>query len=708
MKFLAVNPFVRLVVPITGGILLQDHLQMAWFTLMGISGILITGLVLFSLLPLRKQYFLNWLRGMLIGLLLTVAGSIVMKNHMESRPSFSGEKGTFIAEVTDIPLEKPHSWQAILRIIQHESANRYEQANAKILTYFQKKDSLAPVQAGDRVMGRGYIQPIRNYGNPEEFDYRSYMASRGIHHQCYLEEYAWSKAQGDNRLSMRAFSNRMRSRMLSHLDAGINGESEQAVAAALLLGYKGGLTPDMKSRFSASGTMHILAVSGLHVGVIYLIFHHLLIFADRYRHGRMVKTGVIIMILAGYAFLTGLSPSVCRATLMFGVIALGRTLRRNPSTYNSLAFSAFLLLAVNPMLIFSVSFQLSYAAVASIAFFQPRLYRLVEFHGIPDKLWQWLTLAIAAQIGAAPLIIRYFHTFPNYFWLSNFIAVPAATGIILAGLGYLITLPVFPAFSTVFQIPLSFLLEGLTRATGIIEKLPLSSCKNLWISTPGLILFYVIITLFTAYLITRKTGLLSGALVMVICSLLLNITTNLYHRSQQELIIYHVGEATAINYRGRGRNILYLGGTRQPKKIIGYHIKNYWLSRGLTSYALQELPMQEKKKRPVAPGPQHFLKTGKWRLAYLHGNMDFSVLQPKYPLQLDYIILAGDANITIKEINSCFQVKKIILDGSLSWYQRHRWIKRLRSNGFRVHSIPEHGAFRVDAKQKFDEKIGLL
>ncbi|MBS3807045.1 MAG: ComEC family competence protein [Bacteroidales bacterium] len=708
MKFLAVNPFIRLVVPLIVGILLQHHFQWAWFTLFCISGIFILGLALFSLLSLRQQFFLDWLRGLLLGLLFITAGSALLKNHTESQPVFGGEKGTFLAEVTDIPLEKPRSWQSILRIRQCQSGNSYEHLNTRIMAYFQKTDSLAPVKPGDMVIGRGYIHPIQNYGNPEEFDYRSYMASRGIHHQCYLEECAWSKVQSDNRPSLTALSNQIRSRMLRQLDAGIRGKNQQAVAAALLLGYKGGLTPDMKSRFSASGTMHILAVSGLHVGIIYLLFHHLLVLMDRSRHGRMAKTGVIIVILAGYAFLTGLSPSVCRATLMFSVIALGRTMRRDSSTYNSLAFSAFLLLVINPMLIFSVSFQLSYAAVASIAFFQPRLYSLMELQGIPDRLWQWLTLAVAAQIGAAPLIIRYFHTFPNYFWLANFIAIPAATVIIVAGIGYLIAFPILPAVYEIFQIPLNFCLQTLTRATGIIEKLPFSSSRDLWISTSGLILFYMIIALFTAYLIYRRTSFLKGSLALGICSLLLNIGANLYHHNQQELIIYHAGEASAINYRDRGKNLLYMAGTQDPGKTIRFHIKNYWLSRGERTYTLRELPRQGKRNRPVPPGPQHFFEAGDLRLAYLHGNLDFSGLQPRYPLRLDYIILAGDANITIKEITRCFRVKKIILDGSNSYYQRHRWIKRLRSKDVQVHSIPEHGAFQVHMGQKIDKKIGLL
>ena len=708
MKFLAVNPFVRLVVPFSGGILLQDHLPLGWCTLVCVFATIALFLALFSILSLKRQYFLGWIRGLLLVLLFAAAGSALFKTHMESPPQFNGEKTAFLAEINDIPQEKPRSWQVILRIKQYRYGQNAEHSNSRVLAYFQKNDSLAPFKPGEMILGEAYIHPIRNYGNPEEFDYRSYMASRGVYHQCYLEDADWTITQCNSRRSLTALSNQLRSRMLRELKAGIESKNEQAVAAALLLGYKGGLTPDMKSRFSASGTMHVLAVSGLHVGIIYLIFHYLLAFMDHNRHGRMAKTLTILFILAGYAFLTGLSPSVCRATLMFSVIAIGWTLRRSSSTYNSLACSAFLLLVINPMLLFSVSFQLSYAAVASIAFFQPRLYSLLELPGIPDKLWQWLTLAIAAQIGAAPLIIRYFHTFPNYFWLSNFIAIPAATAIIVTGIGYLIAFPIIPALYKSFQIPLNFFLKTLTRATGFIENLPFSSSNDLWISTTGLILFYMIVALFTAYLIHRKTAFFTASLALGIGYLTLNIMANLYHRSQQELIVYHAGEASAINYRDRNQNLLYLAGTQNTEKIIRYHIKNYWLSRRQKKYTLCKLPWQDKENRPVPPGPQHFIEAGTLRLAYLYGKMDFSDLQPQSPLRLDYIILAGDANIPLQTILRCFRVEMIILDGSNSYYHRQRWIKRLRSKGIPVHSIPEHGAFHVNGGQKFDKKIGLL
>ena len=708
MKFLAVNPFVRLVVPLITGILLQHQLRLEWSILAWATGIIITILILFPLLPGGKQFFFNWIRGLFLSLLFIAAGSALMKSHLKKRANWGDGKYTFQAEVLDIPREKPRSWQSTLKVKHYQLNGNHKHANAKILAYFQKEAGNAPVQPGDIVLASAYIHPIRNYGNPCEFDYQSYMASLGIHHQCYLQKNNWCKTANNSRSSVVVHANHLRNKTLKILHSGIDGENEQAIAAALLLGYKGLLTPDMKSRFSTSGTMHILAVSGLHVGIIYLILHHLLVFIDRYRYGQIIKTLVILLILAGYALFTGFSPSVCRATLMFAVITAGRAMHRKSSIYNSLAFSAFLLLTINPMLIFSVSFQLSYSAVASIAFFQPRIHRLIKLDGIPDKLWQWFTLAVAAQIGAAPLIIRYFHIFPTYFWLSNFIAVPAASAIIFTGIGYILTFALFDPLSLVFQLPLNFLLKLLTKTTGFIQSLPFTAAENLWISTTAVFFFYLSIGLLAAYLIRRKSGYLTATISLSIIFLLVNSRMKLQRQNQSELIIYNTGEISAINHLTPGKNMLYLSARNNPGATIAHHIKNYWLWKGVKTHTLQGLPMQNKNNPPVPPGSRHFFSAGNLHLAYLHGNMDFSQLHPAQRLSLDYIILAGDAQVTAEEIIRCFQVKTIVLDASNSWYQRHRWIKHFRKKGIQVHSIPEQGAFQVNIDQKLDKKIGLL
>ena len=173
--------------------------------------------------------------------------------------------------------------------------------------------------------------------------------------------------------------------------------------------------------------MHVLAVSGLHVGIIFFILNFLLTPLNRNKRLLKIKLFLLVGALWFYAFLTGLSPSVMRSCTMFSFIVVGENLNKRTNIYNTLAASAFLLMLINPLIIFGAGFQLSYIAVISIVFFQPRLAALVAVKNrILKYVWDLFTVSVAVQIGTAPISIFYFHQFPVYFWLSNFIVIPGA------------------------------------------------------------------------------------------------------------------------------------------------------------------------------------------------------------------------------------------------------------------------------------------
>lgn len=711
MKFLAANPFVRLVLPLAGGLLLQHCLKPAWFFLIIPAGLALLVVVLPQLLSVGRQYFLRRYRGAALLVLLAIGGSMLMKQRQQSAVFFEGRECFFVAEVTGLPAEKPRSWQSLLQLKRcscQEGKEKEISRNIKLLAYFQKNDSLPPVKPGDVIVAHGYIHPIRNRGNPSEFDYRRHMATMSIHNQVYLDEENWRRMENRSGSSVVAYSNKLRQKLLKRLNAATDQKDEQAIAASLLLGYRGLLSQDMKSRFSVSGASHILAVSGLHVGIIYLICSYMLVFMDRSPQTRVLKIILITAILAAYAFLTGLSPSVCRATLMFSVLAAGKYLSRNSPVYNSLAFSAFILLVINPMLIFSISFQLSYFAVVSIAFFQPRLYRLIEWPRLADRLWQWFTVAVAAQIGVSPLIIYYFHIFPNYFWLSNFIVIPAASIIILLGFLYLSLQVVLPLLAGFITAPLTFTIRVLGESTRIIEELPLSASEDLYIEPSGVITFYLVVIFVTAYLTCRKAGFLKAALFLVLFGLVVQTVTRIASRSQQELLVCNIPGTRAIHYRSGSSNVLYISDPDKTQEITDRYLKRYFLSRGLNEPRVVVLPGQKKHPDRVGSLPGHFMEAGGLRLACINGSVDFSRLTASEKLELDYIILGGNKQVDPDHLMRLFRFRTVVIDPTSSYYLRQRWVKCFKSRGVKVHSIPEQGAFHTEIRQKFHKKIGLL
>jgi competence protein ComEC len=696
MKFLAANPFVRLVLPLMAGMLLQHHLSPGWIMPLVATALLLLVLILYKQLPLRLQYTCNRLRGLVLYLLFMLAGALLLLTDQTTRPRFSQEKQTYIAEVLDIPEEKDRSWQNTLKIRKILTDSTWHKSQAKVLIYTAKTDTLAPFSPGDIILASSYINPINNYGNPGEFNYQTYMATHRLYHQTYLATSQWKKLRDITPLSLGSYANLARRFLLHKIDRAIASENERAIASALLLGYRDFLSPELKTRFSMSGATHILAVSGLHVGILYLLLHYLLYFMETTRRRRIFKILIILFVLAGYAFITGLSPSVSRATLMFSVLATGRIIRRPTSIYNSLAFSAFMLLLINPMLLFSVSFQLSYAAVSTIVIFQPRLYRLIELPAFPDRLWQWFTLALAAQIGAAPLVIHYFHLFPNYFWLSNFLAIPAATCILVCGTAFLVTSFILPPITPLFAKGMSLAALTLDKATSFIHHLPGSAFTDLWLPPIELMLVYLFILFFSLWMLRRQKRCLYMSICLLAGFVMVDALSQIRQQQRKELIIYNSPDDPIINYIQHNHNLLITSDTSGLKTSIRYYIKNHWLSRAQRGFKLNQLHPEQKGHRQMSLGKEHFLFTGGLRLAFIDGDISLGQLVPQEKFYLDYIILAGHSQMQIKELCRVFRFKKIVLAPSTGYYQRQNWIQQMKILRVPYHSIPEQGAFQVE------------
>ena len=276
----------------------------------------------------------------------------------------------------------------------------------KILLYNSDSITNSHLYQGCNIIFETQLHPIKDNNNPGEFKYKKFMENKGIRYQTFLKSNITILSIEDYSLKNQAA--KIRSNLIDkYKKAGIKGD-EFAVIAALTLGDKSHLNSDLKHKFSATGAMHVLAVSGLHVGILYLVLTN---FLSLFRKKNHVLSGIAaILFLWTFAFITGLSTSVMRACTMLSFIIIAETLKRKTNIYNTLSLSAFILILINPLVIYEVGFQLSYAAVTSIVFFQPKIYNLLKteskFIGYPLKL---LSVSIAAQIGTFPISIFYFH-----------------------------------------------------------------------------------------------------------------------------------------------------------------------------------------------------------------------------------------------------------------------------------------------------------
>ena len=467
MHFWNSLPLFRLVIPFILGIVLSNIVFEAW----------IYRLIPFFLLALVlthffiKSYRFRWLYGVLCTCLLFVLGICIFHYSLEKNDelhyaTFLNENNVLVLECIEEPVEKKNSFKVLSKVISVDN----KPTIGKVLVYVEKNGDT--LRYGSRILTSAVPNEISTPSNPNQFDYKHYQNIRGVTHQVYLSSIDFTVLNGQWGNPVIKKINAFRSKLLSRLSNSQLYKNQFSVCSALLLGDKSEMSQELKQTFSEAGVIHVLAVSGLHVGIIFLLINKLLVFMSRTQVLRIIKLLILLLCLWSYAFITSLSPSVMRAVTMFGFIAIANVMQRQTNIYNTLAASAFLLLILEPNMVFEVGFQLSYLAVLGIVSIYPIIYPLFVFKSKwTDTLWQLICVSIAAQIATFPLGIFYFHQFPNYFLVANILVLPLIPFIIYFGLSFLLLFD-FYFLSEPILLILSFILDNLFLILSAIQQLP--------------------------------------------------------------------------------------------------------------------------------------------------------------------------------------------------------------------------------------------
>jgi competence protein ComEC len=475
--------------------------------------------------------------------------------------------------------------------------NNFHFINERILLYSSDSLTNDKIEPGSEIFFRTHLFEIDNKKNPGEFDFKTYMLHKGIRYQASVKNgIVLSDTRKNTPLTL-ALNIRTRLMKLYH-DAGINGD-EYAVLGALTLGDQNYISNEVKSYFAASGAMHVLSVSGLHVGIIFVVLNILLKPLNKRKKLKGVKVILLLSFLWIYAFITGLSPSVLRSTSMFSFLVIGENFNQRTNTYNTLAVSAFLLLLINPLIIFDVGFQLSYMAVFSILFFQPKLASLVKPKNVIAKYaWDLLTVSIAAQLGTTPVSIYYFNQFPSYFLLSNFIVVPASALILYLGMLFF-AVSFIPFLNHSIAFLLKYLTLGLNLSVKTIEELPGSVIQGITISLLAVVLLYLLIASLSSFLITKRSIHLLISLSTLALLLTLNNISEVRSLTQEKIIIYNDQKAPLISYIA-GKNHYYYSPTdsidRYSKEMLKCASEKYRTRRPVLMKEEKEIINSDRPK----------------------------------------------------------------------------------------------------------------
>lgn len=568
---------LKLLVPLICGVILGFY---TYLTIgIGVLLALVLGLLIFTIPKISKHSVSNLFFSTGSFILFLFLGLYLSNINDSSRNDnyFAAKEGrnNYLARIIESPQEKARSIKCVLEILTVNDSCKV----GKTLVYLQKDSAASELQYGDLLYFSTSFNEIRSNGNPKEFDYARYLQIHNIHHQAYISSDNWKMVghQGNPFLS---FVFNLRIKLASILNASGMSSKNAMVANALLLGQKEFLDKDVLRSYSSAGAMHVLAVSGLHVGIVMLILTTLLSPLKRFKYGKQLFLMSVLTGIWFYALITGLSPSVMRAGVMFTFIVIGKELQRDTTIYQSILVSAFLLILYEPYIIFQVGFQLSYLAVLGIVYLQPKVENLIYVENkLLHKAWQISAVSIAAQIATFPLGLYYFHQFPNFFLLSNLLVIPLAFFILLIGISYLVFHAV-PILSEILYWVLDGMISVLNYGVEWVEKLPYSIMWGISIEWYEVFLLYLTILLGSIAFINRKVKALFASISLSIFLLVINLEEKLRLENQHVLCVYNVNDDVAIDLFD-GRRNTFIGSKEllaEEEKLL-FHVKHNWFYR---------------------------------------------------------------------------------------------------------------------------------
>ena len=502
-------PFIRLLIPFAIGIWFAFYLRIFCFSEKYVIYLLIILLVLLTFLVatsvLIKNYRFRYIFSLLLNAFLFLLGFSFVRLHdyklcVNDLSDIDFVPKYYVARLCECPTIKDKSVKVMMELLEIKDASGDgHRFKTKIIAYFEKEDNSMSLSYGDCIVFVTNPEEVKKPPNPEQFDYKEYLYKKGVQFQVYLKSDKWLDLGYKKYNPIYRLSYGMRDFLLLTMQRLGVEEDEYAVAAAILLGFDDSLTDDLRHKYVAAGAMHVLCVSGLHVGVVFVVFSYLLVLLDdKKKIQALLKHITLLLLIWLYALMAGLSPSVLRSTIMLSFVIVGDVINRKGVMLNSLAASAVILLCINPADLFDVGFLLSYVAVIGIVILQKPISKLIySKYKIVNKLWEITSVTIAAQIATAPFTIYYFHQFPIYFWLSNLFMTPISSIVIIGG-----TIMLLVSFIPYINVFVAFLFSKTIYVMNFIvswiESLPFSIIKGLYIDE---IQFVILLLLLLSFLL---------------------------------------------------------------------------------------------------------------------------------------------------------------------------------------------------------------
>ncbi|WP_439132011.1 ComEC/Rec2 family competence protein [Polaribacter sp.] len=659
---------VHFVVCVILGIVLQFYTQ---FWKFGFLNLLYVFIVCFVLLLVINNKMVSTFLVMLLFLIIGVASVFVNtnQNYNNYYQNYIDDNTAVILRVTKVLKPSVYHDKYQVEVVQIDTIHTVGKALLNVV-----KDSFSnTLQVDELVLSKPKFVSIAKPRNPYQFNYQLYMEKQDVHQQIFLN-YNDFKTLGIQRFSLQGASAKFRNKVQESLKKYHFGKDEFAVINALLLGQRQEISKELSSNYAKAGAIHILAVSGLHVGIILWILTWLLQPLERLPKGKIIKTVCIVLLLWMFAFIAGLSASVTRAVTMFTFLAIGLSFQRKNIVLFSLISSMFFLLLFKPMFLFDVGFQLSYLAVFGIIFIQPKLFKqYTPIFWLDKKIWEITSVSVAAQIGVLPLSLFYFHQFPGLFMVSNLVIIPFLSAILVGGILIILfaLIGILPQFVASIYGEIIALLNTFVYWVSHQEKFLF---QEISLSIVMVLAVYFSIIMIYRFLIDTSPKKMIHLLCCVIIIQCIYVVE--YHQSEakKQLVVFH-----------KSRNSII--GKRIGSKITIHHdidsldvlklnlVQSFVIGENVSANAVKDIPKIFQIKNQ--------------QILVLDSLGVYQINNLEKPI----VILQQSPKINLERLIKTLSPKQIIADGSNYKSYVNRWRKTAEKQKTPFHYTGKNGAF---------------
>jgi competence protein ComEC len=681
-------PFVRLLIALIIGIIAGWYFSISPIVPFIGYGIAVFFLIGFNFLSSFKRFKLKWLPGIMIFSVFVFTGMLTTwQQNIQNNNQWYGKSYTsnddILATINEPPVEKTNSYKALATIDAINKNGQWLATKGNVLVYLKKDSSTRfTLHYGSRIVFKNTIQSIQNNGNPAAFNYNRYCLFQSITGQVFLSSKDYRTLSGENINSFQQLLFTIRDWALNVLKQNIHSQKELGIAEALLIGYRNDLDRDLVQAYSNTGVVHIIAISGLHIGIIYT---SLLMFFSLFRPSKtkkIIQPVFILLIIWLFTLIAGAAPSVLRSAVMFTCIIVGKFLNKNGNIYNTLAASAFILLIINPFYLWDVGFQLSYTAVVGIVMFYKHVNNWFYFKNLLlRKIWQLSAVSLSAQVFTLPLVVYHFHQIPLLFLFSNIVAVPLS-GIILFEELILFCISWWHTVAASVGNITELSIKAMNNFIEHINGISFSVWDGLHISIIQLLLMFTAVILGVNWLLNKSTKVFIPGLICILLFFILRDADIIYHKRQQKMIVYNVQAKSAADFIS-GSSCYYAG---DPAVLTDAVLNTFNIKYSRTKDRVY------KNYNEVVPDTKDYiLRVGTLKILMLD---DMSLgPYPKSKIRLDALILSQNFKQTPQELNNIFDCKYIVADASVPLWKSAKWKKDFEQLHLRFYSVAQQGAF---------------